>query len=444
LFDTYRTVYEYMTYCVRVEGEYSDLFTSDMGVLIGDPASPIMWLLYFADVAIPATDDDIILNGVPVSHLEQADDIIIFATSPAALQQKLDAFFAWCCKNLLRINGRKSWWMPLGCRPLVIPTFTINAEPVPMEKEKAYVGMILSSTLSTAHRAHGAEKAERARRISSLIFGILDRKCLEVPPRPARKLYMGLVDPHLTHGSDVLPDSTFVATTEMERVQKLFLRKMLRVGPKVSVAPLFTESGVSPIRYRRVDLAVRFLGYTLQQPPGDLVRAAVEDSRALARTGKTSWFRDLGKALQLLPIPVDLGWPDDAASIDNVRDRVRASLVEHLGVEIDGSGKLPLLKGRLHQNCFQQAVPRPAPVTVFRGYLKIRAREHRTALTQFLFSDHYLAVERLRYEDVERADRKCRFCGMEVEDEIHALFECVGHPDLAPLRSVLETEVREL
>ncbi|KZV80811.1 hypothetical protein EXIGLDRAFT_629604, partial [Exidia glandulosa HHB12029] len=127
------------------------------------------------------------------------------------------------------------------------------------------------------------------------------RKCLELPPRPARKLYMGLVDPHMTHGCEVLPDATLSGTEDLKRVQKTYLRKMLRVGPRTCVVPLYTETGISPIRYRRADLAVRFLGYALQQQRADLVRCALLDSRELAVAGKRSWFGDLRKACAHLP-----------------------------------------------------------------------------------------------------------------------------------------------
>jgi len=47
-------------------------------------------------------------------------------------------------------------------------------------------------------------------------------------------------------------------------------------------------------------------------------------------------------------------------------------------------------------------------------------------LTSIMLSTHALAVERLRYQErfrapVPRAWRLCRFCHMEVEDEVHVL-----------------------
>jgi hypothetical protein len=64
---------------------------------------------------------------------------------------------------------------------------------------------------------------------------------------------------------------------------------------------------------------------------------------------------------------------------------------------------------------------------------------HRNAFTSIMFSSHALAVERLRWKERYRATvprewRLCRFCRVCVEDEVHALLQCRGHDDLAPIR----------
>jgi hypothetical protein len=57
--------------------------------------------VYFADLATEfgKDADDIILDVVAVSHLGQADDVVLFSTTPAGLQRKIDLFFAWCKVN---------------------------------------------------------------------------------------------------------------------------------------------------------------------------------------------------------------------------------------------------------------------------------------------------------------------------------------------------------
>lgn len=47
-----------MPYCVCVDGNYSGFFATDMGVLIGDPALPIVWLAFFFFLQIYITVPD--------------------------------------------------------------------------------------------------------------------------------------------------------------------------------------------------------------------------------------------------------------------------------------------------------------------------------------------------------------------------------------------------
>ncbi|KZV91964.1 hypothetical protein EXIGLDRAFT_769464 [Exidia glandulosa HHB12029] len=295
--------------------EESELFAADMGILIGDPASPIMWLIYFADVHIPDCAGDI------------ADDIVIFATSPAALQAKLESLYRWCSRALLRINGLKSWWMPLGTVPNIVPTFYLAGA---VEMSAIYVGVKLTCSDRNMLALHHQQKADTAFTMSSILSTILDRQCLQVLPWAMRRIYTNVIEPHLLHACDVIPDTTKTAITSLERVQHTFLRRILRVGSSCSVVALFTETGLAPLRYRRADLLVRYLGYLLQRPEGSFARAAVDDSLALADDGYPGWYSDVQKALKVLPVPVAMGRVRGADDIDDLRVSIKTSLQAYL------------------------------------------------------------------------------------------------------------------
>ncbi|EJD43025.1 hypothetical protein AURDEDRAFT_19580, partial [Auricularia subglabra TFB-10046 SS5] len=383
---------------------------------------------------IPDLLGDIVLGGPKLSHLEQADDIIIFATSPAALQAKLDAFYRWCGKVFLQVNKLKSWWMPLACQPRVVPTFRIGGEPVVLREDATYVGMNLTATSRNVYNTHSALKAATAYGIGSTVFSIVDKRCLQCPPTVSRKLYMALLDPHLTHGADVNPDVTKKGVRPLEKVQIQYLRRMLRVGKRSSTVALFTETGLWPIRYRRADLLVRYLGYLLQRPEGSYARAAIQDSVALAAQGKPAWMADVRRALWKLPVPVALGNVVDSGDIDDVRIAIKDAMLTYLQRELDGNRKLDLLRGRPTAGCHSVAGWGSAPTMAFRGYLALKIPSHRTALTRLLLCDHELAVERLRWEDVDHRRRLCRFCRGAVEDAQHALMVCSGSEQLTTLR----------
>ncbi|KAJ7833535.1 hypothetical protein B0H14DRAFT_2223978, partial [Mycena olivaceomarginata] len=101
-----------------------------------------------------------------------------------------------------------------------------------------------------------------------------------------------------------------------------------------------------------------------------------------------------------------------------------------------------LLTGRLERDTTGKLVEKSLD---FRRYLRIKTPDHRRALTRMVLSSPSLAVECRRWKErgkeiVPREWRKCRFCGVAVEDPAHAMFIC-DNPDLMEVR---ETFLREL
>ena len=56
--------------------------------------------------------------------------------------------------------------------------------------------------------------------------------------------------------------------------------------------------------------------------------------------------------------------------------------------------------------------------------------KNRTALTELRLSDHTLAIEKGRHQDIIQCDRKCPFCPENVEDEFHFLIKCPVYKSL--------------
>ena len=61
----------------------------------------------------------------------------------------------------------------------------------------------------------------------------------------------------------------------------------------------------------------------------------------------------------------------------------------------------------------------------------ITEKKYRVALTQFRLSSHDLAIERGRYENINRSERICKLCNMKsVECEYHFLLVCPFYREL--------------
>ncbi|KAJ7181841.1 hypothetical protein C8R46DRAFT_808951, partial [Mycena filopes] len=79
-----------------------------------------------------------------------------------------------------------------------------------------------------------------------------------------------------------------------------FLRRMLGVGSRSMKAVLFSETGIWPIQYRRVYLALKNLCYWLTLDEDRPAWSALQESLTLARAKKISWFNDLRIVLSRL------------------------------------------------------------------------------------------------------------------------------------------------
>ncbi|KAJ6450210.1 hypothetical protein C8R47DRAFT_998968 [Mycena vitilis] len=384
-----------------------------------------------------------------MSHLEHADDMAIVSYSPAGLQRHLKTFGHWCGNNLLEANASKSWVMVFGPVPATLPRFTLNEHLVRYTDCFCYVGVTFQSTHRNIFKSHYIAKASKARKSGFAVLGI-ESFIGELPPKDSRLLYMGCVDSHLTSGADIIIDIDDGALAHLEKVQTGFLRRLLGLGPYSIRAPLFTELGLVPIRYRRLILAIRYLGYLISLPPAHYARAALEDSFLLFCEGKQGYWMDLHCALRNLPFPITLP-PRTALTLESctaLGKAVYTSAMKFLDSKVENSARLYLLHDR--REPLEDEPPRKITV-VLRHYLDLVVNaKHRKALTRLLVSQHPLAVERMRYkqryhrEDVPRHCRLCRFgCGV-VETVEHALFFCTGTVELAECRGMFIDTVRDM
>lgn len=125
IFDWLRMLYARMTYYVRHGDMKSAEFKAFIGLLTGDPASPILWNLFLSDLSMMPDMDDVFLAGVRISLLAQADDLLIVSLSPRGLRMKLSTLETWCAKNFILVNLIKTIILIFGSARLPLPLFNL-------------------------------------------------------------------------------------------------------------------------------------------------------------------------------------------------------------------------------------------------------------------------------------------------------------------------------
>lgn len=443
LFDWLRELYATMKYSVRGDDKYSETFRASLGILIGDPASPIAFLIYMSDFSTFPDAEDIYLDGAPVPHLEHADDLVLLSTTMPGLQRKLDRLGQWAAENLMVTSVQKSWVAAFCHNEPPECMLNLYGAPLPWKTEFKYVGINLSTNGRTGmFPDHYIQQAKSARKIANTTL-YLESRIGHMDPVNGRKLYLAQIDPHLTSGCDVCIDDVASQLKPLQNAQQTYLRRIIglsRSGPTVF---LFTELGLWPIAYRRLSLALSYLEYLRTLPEHHLARHAAVEAACMANADPPrGWFHALKTRVQALaaghtlPDFLDLTPVSVNEALVALKSSVDAAVTRSLA-DLDPS--------RSHLATAQLSYDkkgRPKRVTLaMRHYLTIHRQSRRRVMMKLMLSDHELAIEAFRRvrPKVDRHLRVCRLCGTEVETPEHILFSCS-----APLPPTQDRALRSL
>ena len=217
LFNWLCLLYGRMRYLVCHAGSESQLFESLIGILIGDTLSPNAWNLYLSNFNPPMGSDDVVLVNSLVPHMEQADDIILASFSPQRTQGLLNSLVDWDKYNFILTNVFKTEAIHFGKSPRTMPIFTIHGIEVKTTKILKCVGIHLVNSPSNIMREHYTQKAIRAKSTAHAVLHV-ESMVQGLPPWQGKILYMGRIDPHLTHARKCSPDAVLSSLLKLEAV----------------------------------------------------------------------------------------------------------------------------------------------------------------------------------------------------------------------------------
>ncbi|KAK1223603.1 hypothetical protein PQX77_013532 [Marasmius sp. AFHP31] len=328
-------------------------------------------------------------------------------------------------------------------------------------KEYKYVGILFTSVQRDIFERCYSEKARKARASACGIFGtdrLVGRRRL--PPTITRNLYTALVDRHLIFGSEVIVDVGTKGPNELDVVQKNFLRRMLGLSKKSTLAGLYTETALLPLQFRRIILTLGYLAYLLKRvrDEGDeglepsYTSLALRASSRLREADSLCWLMDIDWVLQNLPgsegklkLP-----PLETMTVDlvtDLRNRTSTLACQQLQGQIDTNSKLTLLRDRIEPvDPSTKDSPR-RHILYVRHYLKqVPDHRHRVILTRLVLGDLSPAVFRARAgKEYTQTDNwrslMCRGCGLQYETPEHVVFRCMGDVELGRTRLLLVRDI---
>ncbi|KAI5804645.1 hypothetical protein DFH27DRAFT_480735, partial [Peziza echinospora] len=124
---------------------------------------------------------------------------------------------------------------------------------------------------------------------------VLRRRSLGNPsPNHFMSLYKAIAEPAFVYAAESCVGAKAWLWKRVDDLQVKAARFALGVPQTSNRLLVVTDLGELPASDRAVNLALKFLVYALQLPPGRLVRVAVMGSMDLARAGSSSsWFSAL-------------------------------------------------------------------------------------------------------------------------------------------------------
>ena len=95
---------------VRTSAGENDMFPQSNGVMQGECLSPTLFTAYINEIErlMNVVDEmGVYLNGVKVSVIMYADDLVLISKTKHGLQLGMNALYEFCSANTLRVNTNK-------------------------------------------------------------------------------------------------------------------------------------------------------------------------------------------------------------------------------------------------------------------------------------------------------------------------------------------------
>ncbi|CAA7264262.1 unnamed protein product [Cyclocybe aegerita] len=320
IIDWMRMLYSRMQYAVVTGAEpgfCSEPFRSLWGILAGDTASPDLFNIMMSDFNPPAPRHGIFIDGDSIYHLEQADDILLMATELPCLQDLVHYTEDWTGVNSFIISSTKSLGVVFGPLPQSLSNLSIGDDNLIFTDCFKYVGITFSSTERCIFAQHYRNKASSALNTAYNIMG--------------SEVYMSTVDADLTFGCETIIDIDLSLLALLENVQVEFFRLLLGVHDRSPRAILFIETGVMPLKYRRIVLALRSIHKLLTNIKSEYALRALRDSIRLWEEGKPCYIGDI-HVLANLPLPVSFR-PSHISNPDSIPNLIQESTLSPAAYE---------------------------------------------------------------------------------------------------------------
>ena len=401
---------------LAVKGDVVDQsFYSNYGLLQGESLSPLLFSLFVNDLPDELSSESvgIRVQDVIMKLLMFADDMSVFSETREGLQSGIDNLQSYCNKWGIKVNIDKTKIVVFkkGGRPARNDAWSYNGNPLEVVSQFKYLGCQLSS--SGSFNACIQSLCESGRR------GLFSLKQYfhsnpEILPKMQIQLFNTMILPILLYCSEVWGLHN---TDKIETFHLSFLKSILCVKKSTPTCFIYGELGMYPIH---IEMKMRVIKFWLK-----IIRHT---------TRNDSYIRRI--YVQLLFITFT--HPNRVTWVSRIRDLFNMSGMGHIWVtqHVENENHfLKVFRQRLQDMYLQEWSAKVNTTSdgrmfkhlkqsfVFEQYLEMPNKYLRVSITKIRLSSHLFFIERGRWTNIPRLDRKCDCCNV-IEDEYHVFIEC--------------------
>ena len=358
------------------------------------------------------------MEDIRLFLLLYADDQVIFAKSPEALQAMLLDIEHYCNVWGLKINTAKTKTMIFEKGRHTSYAFYLNNTKLEVVKSFKYLGVYFFKN-GNWHRTQKCI-ADHASFALHNLFSLFTH--VEISISQKCKLFDALVGSILNYSSEIWGGHE---AKDVELVHNKFCRKNLFVRQSTNLNCLYGELGRVPLNVIRKINMVRYWFKIVNDDDNSLTNAVYRMLRSDADNninyGGANWATQIKEILQTHGFS-NLWLTQDVNSVPfiAIKQRILDVYYQTWYSDINNSSRLSTYCRFKHS--FGQE----------KYFDCISEKKHRIALCKFRASAHNLAIEKRRHQNIPRENRKFIFCNQNaIESENHFLLVC---PHLSELR----------
>lgn len=419
LFRVIYNMYSNIKSCVWFNGEFTEYFSSEIGLRQGESLSPVLFSLFLNDMQASLESYGGIgveLKNIPDASLWlkllillYADDTVIVSSCPDDFQKCLDAFSQYCNLWHLKVNLNKTKIVVFGARNTNRLTFLLGDHRLEIVDKYQYLGVVFSSSGSFLQtRKHIVQQAKKAMHLLLIKVNNSD-----LPIDLTLKLFDHTVLPILTYGSEVFG---FENLDMIESVHSDFLRKITRARKSTPMYILYGELGRYPIS---VTIKSKMVSFWTRLLKGDKNKLSYKIYTYMLSVENSDfkWITEIKKTLNT--VGKTYIWNEQANNArisPNLHKMVKQTLIDQFIQNWD-SQLLLSNKGAVYKSFKTTFGLEP--------YFKILPQKFCLTFFKFRSANHKFPIETGRWDGTILNDRKCTLCNNgTLGSEEHYLLQC--------------------